>query len=405
MIVRPMPNFKSVAASMHIGIGAKDEAPNEYGLAHFVEHMLFKGTKTRTAEQVAATLSNLGVQYNAYTSNNATCYHTKGLITNLDDCCDVLSDMYFNLKFPTEDFYREAEVIVQEINMVDDNPRHALSDLCMETFFRGTIYEHPIAGSIKSVRGFKPEQIYDFIKRHYTAPNTIISFAGDITVEQAERVVKKYFLNNFREKSRPAAVAECKTVIPQKTLAKKRKKIAQHNVSMLFPAVHHAHVDKYALTILDGIFSADMSSRLFLSVREKLGLVYNICGGLDLTEIGGYYYICFACTPQNTEKVLRTITQEINKLKTDGITDEEVQKSKNIKKSLRLFEAEDVERTNQRNVTLLHELGTIENADQFISKIEKLTPKDIQDTANKYLDVDRAIVCVVGDNIKIRNFS
>ena len=192
MIVRHMPNFKSVATSVHVSVGSRDEEKNEWGLSHFVEHMLFKGTKTRSAEQIAQTLSSLGVQYNAYTSNTATCYHTKGLITNLDDCCDILSDMYFNLQFTNEDFKREAEVIVQEITMHDDNPRHVLYDLCSETFFDGTAYAHPIAGTIKSVRSFKPKSVHDYIAKHYTAPNTIISFAGDISAQQAEMMVKKY---------------------------------------------------------------------------------------------------------------------------------------------------------------------------------------------------------------------
>lgn len=397
VVVRPMPNFKSVSTAVYIGVGSGAEAENEHGLAHAVEHMLFKGTATRTAEQIAQTLANLGVQYNAYTSNTATCYHTKGLLTNLDDCCDILSDMYFNTKFADDEFKREMEVIVQEISMRDDLPHGALAELSMETFYAGTKFEHPIAGTIKGVRGFKAEQIYDFIKRNYTAPNTIIAFSGDITVDQVERVVKKYFLNRFKDKSKPnAPVKTDECVNPPAKHTGRKKKVNQHHAAILFPTVNQWHEDKYALEFIDGILTTDMSSRLFLSVRERLGLVYSIHGGTQMTDIGGYYYIRFSCTPQNTAKVLEVIESEINKFKTEGATDEEVQKVKNVEKASRFFDDEYVELTNQRIVTQLGELGFIIDTAEFLQKMNAVTPKIVQATAQKYLDMPRATVCIIG---------
>ena len=403
MIVRQMPNFKSVATSVHVSVGARNEEPGEFGLSHFVEHMLFKGTETRTAEQIAQTLSNLGIEYNAYTSDTATCYHTKGLITNLDDCCDVLSDMYFNLRFENEDFYREAGVIVQEIVMHDDNPRHALSDLASETFFANTEYGHPIAGTIKSVRSFKPEDIHAYIKKHYTAPNTIVSFAGDISLQQAEIMVKKYFLSRFKDKGKPniRAIGD-KHLVPSYTIAKKKKKITQHNVAILFPVVNIKHPDRYVLTFINDILSSGMSSRLFSSVRDKLGLVYSISGGLRFTDIGGYYYIWFSCTPKNTDLVLKTVASEIARFKEETPTTEEIQKVKNIRRSNRLFEVEDVERTNQRIVTQLSISGEIESAEQYLAKIDRITADDVYAAAGKYLDYEKAIICIVGPNYKVK---
>lgn len=402
IIVRPMPSFKSVATSVHVGVGSRNETATQHGLSHFVEHMLFKGTERRTAEQIAAELSNLGVQYNAYTSNTATCYHTKGLANNLDTCCDILADMFFNLKFADDEFKREAEVIVQEISMRDDHPRHALHNLCAEVFFRGTDYEHSIAGTAKDVRGFKPADIHDYIKTHYTAPNTIISFAGDVTMARAEAMVEKYFLPNFKGTAKPNVPTKTDAVLkPSASIGRRKKHIAQHNVAVLFPAVNFFDADRYKLVFVDGILSQDMSSRLFASVRERLGLVYSISGGLDLTDIGGYYYITFACTPENTATVLKTIKTEIARMKADGVTAEEVAKVKNVKRADRLFESEDVEQINQRNVTQLCELGFIETAEEYLKEIDKITEADVAKAANKYLDMDGATICIVGDKIKI----
>jgi len=405
MIVRQMPNFKSVATSVYVGVGSRDEESDEHGLSHFVEHMLFKGTETRKGEEIAQTLSNLGVEYNAYTSTNATCYHTRGLITNLDTCCDILSDMYFNMKFADDEFYREADVIIQEIAMRDDHPRSALSELCALTFFDGTPYGHSIAGTIKDVRSFKPADIHKYVKKHYTASNTVIAFAGDISLAQAELMIKKYFLSKFKGKAKPnLRVLEDKKLIPQSKFAKRKKSIEQQNIAVLFPACNSSHDDKYTLTFVNEIMSADMSSRLFLSVRDKLGLVYSISGGLHLTPLGGYYYIWFSCTPKNTETVLKTIAAEIARFKKDGVTADEMQKVKNQKQSERLFEGENVELVNQRNVTLLSEFNAIETTEQFLAKINKITAADVFATAQKYLNYDNAIVAAVGPAIKGKPF-
>jgi predicted Zn-dependent peptidase len=183
-------------------------------------------------------------------------------------------------------------------------------------------------------------------------------------------------------------------------VGKRKKKIAQHNVAVMFPTVNIFNDDKYALQFIDGIMTYGMSSRLFTSVRERLGLVYSIKGGLELCDIGGFYYISFSCTPNNTQKVLATIKSEVERLLSDGVTEEEVQKVKNIKRAHRLFEAEDVEETNQRNVEQLSELGKIETTEQYLAKIDKIKPADVLAAARKYLDIQNASICVVGGKIK-----
>ena len=405
VIVRNMPNFSSSCVSVFVAAGSRDEEENEFGISHFCEHMLFKGTKNRTSEQISGTLSSLGVEYNAYTSTSATCYHTRGLKNNLDTCCDILSDMYFNLKIDEADFKREAEVIVQEIAMHEDNPRSALGELSALTFFDNTSYGHSIAGTVESVRGFTSKDIYNYIKKHYIAPKTIVAFAGDVTLEQAEKMVKKYFLSRFKEETTPKVLSiGGERVVPAQQFVTKTKDTEQHNVAILFPVCNNRHHDKYVLTFINEIFSSDMASRLFSSVRDKLGLVYTISGGITLTHIGGYYYVYFSCTPKNTEKVLRTINAELEKLKKDGVTADEVAKVKNMKRSNRLFELENVEATNQRNAAQLAEFSEIETAEEYLAKINKVTAKDIARVINDYIKFDNAVVAIVGNDITIEPF-
>lgn len=406
LVVKNMPNFKSVSTNVYIAVGSRDEAANEHGLSHFAEHMLFKGTHTRTAEDISQTLDGLGVDVNAFTSNDATCYYTRGLIGNVDTCVDILSDMYFNTKFSDEDFYKEAEVIVQEIKMYDDEPRSVMFDLARETFFAGTSIEHSIAGTPESMRSFKPADVYSYIRKHYVAPKTIIAFAGDITVEVAEQLVEKYFLPKFKTQAKPKVknTDPNAIVMPPKKFVTKIRDTEQHNVAIFIPTINNVHEDKYVWSYIYEILASGMSSRLFSSVREKLGLVYTISGGVSMYDIGGYFYIWFACTPENTEQVLATINKEIIRFKVEGPTSEEIEKVRNQRLSSELFQAENVGSENRRNATALAEYNHIKTTGEYLAAINNVTAGDIKRVAASALNFDNATVAAVGKTFKFKPF-
>jgi len=401
LIVQHMPNFKSVSTNVFVAVGSRDELPNEHGLSHFVEHMLFKGTKTRSAEDISSTLDGLGADINAYTSNDATCYWTKSIAANVEECIDVLSDMYFNTQFADEEFEKEQGVIVQEIHMRDDNPRSAMFDLARETFFAGTKLEHDIAGTVEDINSFKPADIYNFIKKHYIAPKTIISFAGDITVEEAERLAEKYFESIFKTKAKPIVKETPSTlkVIPPRAFVTKVKDTEQHNVTLFFPIINNVHPDRYIWAYIYEILAAGMSSRLFTNVREKQGLVYAISGGVALHDIGGYFYIWFSCTPDNTPKVLKTIAGEIKKFKKDGPTDEEMSKVRNQRHTQELFNAEQTQVMGTRNPTSLAEFNEIKTIDEFLALINAVTKQDVVRVSGEFLNFDNIVVAAVGRDL------
>ncbi len=397
LVVEQMPNYKSVATSVMIGVGSGDEEITEEGLSHFCEHMLFKGTSRRTGEELINELSMLGVDYNAWTSDSATCYHIKGIKSNTEQCVDILSDMFFNLKFKDEEFYKEGDVIVQEIAMYNDNPRAVLFELANSTFFKGTKYAHSVAGKAEQIKAYKPQDIYNFIKKHYIAPKTIISFAGDITLKEAEKLVDKYFLANF-PKTKEQAILPCDNGNIQSLAlrVKKKKDTEQENVLLMFSVCNQFSEDRYALGLMSSIFAGDMSSRLFLNVRERAGLVYAIRGGLEFSDLGGYFYVYFSCTPSNTNKVIETVKREIDILIKDGVTEEELKKVKNIRKVNRLFENENTESVNNRNSGELRDYGKIKTTEMYLEKINSINESQIKDIAKKYLDIERMMTAIVG---------
>ena len=406
LIVKHMPNFKSVSTNVYVAAGSRDENKDEHGLSHFVEHMLFKGTTTRSANDISSTLGDLGIDINAYTSNDATCYYTKGLKKNVETCVDILSDMYFNNKFSDEDFYKEAEVIVQEITMRDDEPRSVMFDLARETFFAGTTIGHDIAGTIEEIRRYKPSDIKKYLNKHYVAPKTILSFAGDITLEQAESLAEKYFLDRFKGEAKPKIknTKDNQKVMPAKKFATKVKDVEQHNVTIFFPTINNVHSDRYVWSYIYEILSGGMSSRLFTSVREELGLVYTISGGVALYDIGGYYYIWFSCTPNNTEKVLETIGKEIERFKKEGPTDTEMEKVRNQRMTNELFQAENVSATNGRNVTSLAEFNKIRTTEEYLEDINRVTVEDVLRVANENLNYNNIVVAAVGKTFEFKPF-
>ena len=397
LVVEQMPNFKSVVLSVEVTVGSGDELPNEQGLSHFCEHMLFKGTKRRTGQQIIDEFSMLSVDYNAWTSESATCYHTKGIADNLEQCMDILSDMYFNLQFTDEDFDKEGDVIVQEICMHGDNPDWLLADELNMAYFKGTKYEHPVAGFAKAIKQYQPTDIYNYVKKHYIAPNTIISLAGDITMERAEKLVQKYFLANYvKTAAKPKVRDNVPAICPAVVQVKKKKDTAQQHVALVFPACNQFDTDRHALKLFLLIFGYDMSSRLFINVREKLGLVYSIRASMELSDIGGYLDVSFSCTPKNTKKVIATVLQEIQKLHAEGITAQELAKAQNFCRVKRLFASESTLATNAHNAEELREYGQIKTTEEYLKVIDALTVADVNAVIKKYLLPEKMSTVVVG---------
>ena len=397
LVVTPMADFKSVAFSMLVMVGSGDETKAEEGLSHFCEHMLFKGTTKRTGQQVIDEFANLGVHYNAWTSESATCYHTKAVAGNIEDCIDLFSDMYFNLKFENNDFDKEGDVIVQEIAMHEDQPISVMYDRMNTLFYKGTKYEHPVAGYAHAIKSYQPKDIYNYVKKHYIAPNTILAFSGDITMERAEALVTKYYLPFFSsEKAEPKQRQNIPAIQPTATTLQVKKDTEQQHVILSIPVCNQYSDDRYALTLFALLFGGDMSSRLFISVREKLGLVYSISSDLELSDIGGRFGVVFSCTPKNTQKVIEVVNQEINKILQDGITEEELKRYRNQWHMQRLFDSEVTTRINNRIVEQMAARNQVIDMETELKVIDALTVADINAVAKKYLSNEKIITVIVG---------
>ncbi|MCM1404099.1 MAG: insulinase family protein [Prevotella sp.] len=397
LVVTPMANFKSVAFRVYIMAGSGEETKDEEGLSHFCEHMLFKGTTKRTGQQIIDEFARLGVAYNAWTSESATCYHTKGIADNLENCVDLLADMYFNTKFTDDDFDKEGDVIVQEIAMHDDRPTSVLYDKMNAVFYQGTKYEHPVAGYADAIKKYQPQDIYRYLKKHYIAPNTIIAFAGDISVARAEELVAQYFLPFMATTvAQPKQRQNIPAIQPPASRSQVKKDTKQQHVALAFPVCNQYSADRHALCLFSLLFGGDMSSRLFINVREKLGLVYSISAEMELSDIGGNLMVRFSCTPQNTQKVIDVVGKEIETLRREGVTEDELLKYRNQWRMQRLMDSEVTSFVNDRATSQVATHNRIIGMEEELKIVDALTVSDVNAVIKKYLLPDHMITVIVG---------
>ena len=397
LVVTPMANYKSVAFSISVMVGSGDETKDEQGLSHFCEHMLFKGTTNRTGQQIIDEFSRLGIINNAWTSECETRYHAKTVAENLEACVDIMSDMYLNTKFEVGDFHKEGDVIVQEIAMHEDNPGSVMYDRMNEVFYRGTKYEHPVAGYAAAIKQYQPDDIYNYLEKHYIAPKTVIAFAGDVTVERAEELVSKYFLRYLpKTAAEPMKRQNVAPVQPASSSLQVKKDTEQQHVVLALPVCNQYSDERYALRLFSLLYGGDMSSRLFINVREKLGLVYSIHCGLEFSDIGGNLMVVFSCTPQNTQKVIDVIYKEIDDLRRNGIQEEELAKARNYYHVQRLFQSEVTTSVNNHVADVLLDYDRVITTEEELIKVDAVTVEEINALIKKYLSKERIITVVVG---------
>lgn len=406
VVVEEMKGFTSVSFNIYVGIGSIKEDETNKGISHLIEHMLFKGTQKRSAYDIADELKNIGAQSNAFTSREATVFYTRSVSDYVEPCVEILSDMFLNSKFDPKELRKEKNVVIEEIKMYQDDPDSVCSTLVDENFYKGSPYSSNIIGTKKSVLAITREQIIDYMSKNYVPENIVISFAGNIDFEKAISLVEKYFQPLLQGN----AIAEnnhfIKNVYPEKSIAKvKYKDNAQSEVCITYPSVDRFSEFIYAAQLLNIVWgsSSNMSSRLFQTIREKMGLVYRISSSLCTCDYGGDMSIQFSTSTKNVPIALKAIRQEIDKLIKEGITEKELSSAKiNIYTSsqLRLENTSHISLTNARKLIVF---GEIQSMEEYIEKINNVTLEDIKKLIDYIYNNEHFVIACVGrdKNIKL----
>ena len=407
IITVPMENAASVTVLVLIGTGSKYETKDINGISHFLEHMFFKGTKKRpTTLKISETLDSVGGQYNAFTSKEVTGFWAKVDKEHSDIALDWISDILLNSKFEEKEMEREKGVIIEEVNMYLDTPMAYISDLWENLLYGDQPAGWKVIGEKENILSFNKKKVLDYYKSHYSPSSTVVCVAGDIIPDKIEEKIGKYFKNIKKSEGPQKLKVKEQQSEPQVLLH--NKKTDQTHFCLGVRAYDLFDERKYALALLSIILGGNMSSRLFIKVRERNGLAYSIHTSADNATDAGYLVTQAGIDHKNLEKSVKLILQEYMNLKNKKITDKELQKAKDyLKGSTSLsLDSSDAQASFYAAQELLEK--NILMLEEKFKKIDEVSVDDIKKIAEDIFLPDKLNLAVIGpieekDSNKLKN--
>jgi predicted Zn-dependent peptidase len=373
LITESMPHVRSVSIGVWLTRGSRHETAELGGIAHFVEHMLFKGTGTRSAEDIAQSIDSIGGQLDAFTAKEYASYYIKVLDEHLPTAIDLLSDIVMNPRLDADDLDKEKKVILEEIKMVEDTPDDLVHELFTQHFWEGHALGRPILGSKESVESFTPAILRDYFSHAYVAPNLIVSAAGNVEHARLRELVQRAFA------SLPTASATFDDAVPRVVpqVLVRSKELEQSHVCLGAGSYPQNHSDRYVSYILNTLLGGSMSSRLFQNVREKRGLAYAVFSGLSAYRDAGNITIYAGCANEAVPEVVDLCVEELRVLKQAPVPDAELRRAKDhLKGSLMLS----LENTASRMSHLARQEIYFERhfgLDETLAGVERVTSADL----------------------------
>ncbi len=392
IVTEELKHVRSVSVGIWIGAGSRDESTSNNGIAHFIEHMLFKGTKNRTAKQIAEELDAVGGQLNAFTAKEYTCLYAKTLDEHFDVAVDILSDMFFNSVFDAEEIEKEKNVVIEEINMYEDAPDELIHDYFVSTIWGDHPLGRPVIGTKEVVADVTRQDILDFIQSNYRPNQIVIAVAGNVT---HQKVVEK-ISPIFAVMSGAKADRVCTEPVASPQVVNRKKDTEQVHLCLGMPGLHLDHADMYVMHVMNGILGGGLSSRLFQHIREEKGLAYSVYSYHSAYKDAGLFSVYTGLTAKNLEQVLSLITYELNELKQGKLTDAEVTRAQAQLKGSLFLGLESASNRMSRLGKLELSLGKIITAEEAAEKINQVTLDDVRKLADKLFQADKAVVATIG---------
>jgi predicted Zn-dependent peptidase len=393
VVSETVTHVQSVSLGIWVGVGSRDEEMRVRGVTHFIEHMLFKGTKKRDARQIADEIESRGGSLNAFTDKEYTCYYAKALAEHVDVVMDVLTDMLRNSLLEPEELRREQNVVLEEIKRYKDQPDDLVHDVFAQTLWKTHPLGRPIIGTDKTVAGLNRDDLLRYIETHYTPDRIVVAAAGNVPhteiVALAEKHLGKMGGQTYQRKPRkmPQASGHEKKV---------RKRTEQVHFCYGSEAFSQLDDDRYALTILDTTLGGNMSSRLFQEIREKRGLAYAI-GSYSVSYLeGGFFTIYGGTSPGTFEQVMDLSRTEIEKVKKHNLTQDEVSKAQTQIRGALVLSLENMSGRMMRMGKSLLYFNRVISLDEIITKINNVTLDDIARISCKIFDEERLTLAAVG---------
>ena len=396
-VVKRTPGLFSVSIGIMVNTGSANETKENNGISHFIEHMMFKGTKTRSAFDISNSIDKMGAQINAYTSKENTCYYVKTMVSHLEECVEILSDIFFNSVFDEKEIEREKGVVIEEINMSKDSPDDTCYDLLAKSCFGNDGYGMTILGPIENVKRFNKNDILNYIKEYYTPDNVVISVAGNVKDEEVLPLIEKYFVNHFNNGVKGNTYKFKKK---RSNFLVERKDIEQTHIGISMKGFKATHKKSYALNVANTVFGGGMSSRLFQKIREEMGLCYSIYSYISQFKDTGVVEIYSAVNPNSYEKAFIETINLIKEFGENGITEEEFLRGKEQVKSSLIMSQESTSSQMFSVARYLIYYGKKLSFNKRLKQIDKLTIEDVNSVIKEVFKTDNLSIALLGPNVK-----
>ena len=393
LVVEKMEGLFSVSVGVLVKTGSANESQAENGISHFIEHTVFKGTSKRSSYEISDYIDRIGASINAFTSKEITCYYTKSTYEHVEETIEVLSDLFFNATFNKQELEKEKGVILEEINMSEDTPEDILFDLLAESRYGDQGLGRTILGPKSNIKRFTRQDVLDYMDKYYTADNVVISIAGNVDIDKVEQMVDSYFAKNF-VRTKSASQVKCETVT--KNHLHKYKKIEQTHVGISLPAYKLGDERNDALSIASYVLGGGMSSRLFQKIREEMGLAYSVYSYISAYKDQGVLEVYAGVNPKSRDVATAKIIEEMQKLKDNGINEQEFLRGKEQIKSAFIMARESTSSQMLlfgKHMIYFDEKYSIEDK---LKKFEKLTIEHVNKVIKDLFDFDKIATSTVG---------
>jgi predicted Zn-dependent peptidase len=394
IVTESIRHVRSVAVGIWINSGSRRELPEENGICHFVEHMLFQGTTSRTAEEIARSVDAIGGNLDAFTAKELVSFNTKVLDEHVPLAFDVLSDLVLNPVFRREAIEKEKGVILEEIKMEADNPEYLVHEIFSSNFWMGHPLGKPILGTKTTVERFDRPMIADYYEKHYTPSNMYITAAGRLEHDRLVALARKRFGSLRRRKTERSEI----TPATHARIAVRHKKaLEQVHLCLGVPSYPLSHHDRFTCYVLNTLLGGGMSSRLFQNIRERQGLAYAVFSELSPYSDTGCLSVYAGTSGKSAGRVVESILTEFRRLKQEEVPEDELRRAKDYMKGSLMMS---LESTTSRMANLARQAMYYDrflSLDELLESIERVTPDDVQRISRSFFDPRRIALTVLGN--------
>jgi len=397
VLTKHMPYVRSVSMGVWVDVGARDESPSENGLSHLIEHMIFKGTRLRSAYDIAKEFDAIGGHTNAFTSFETTCYHAKVMDTRLESMVDILSDIFLNSVFDPSEIERERPVILQEIGMSEDNPEDYLQTLAGRAVWGDTPLGRSILGTRENISGFTSQDVRHFFKRLYQPERILISAAGNLDHHQFVDLIREGF-----EKIGPGNGFPERTAPPIRSVTGIfHRDLEQEHLCINTPGIAISDPRRFAFSVLNTILGGNMSSRLFQEIREQRGLAYSVYSFASSYMDNGLFGLYAGVSPKNTELTLNLMLQQLDRLQAEPVERDALADAKEFIKGNLLLAAESNDNQMVRLAQNEINFGKYIPVADVVAQIDAVKAADIQILAKDLFGDRRFSLTLLGPLTKL----